>query len=146
MTAEPVDPSALRSDATAPVRVADAMSTDVLSVGPDHTLREAARMMSRRGVGSAVVMDPESQAPGILTERDILDALAADQDPDRERVSGHLTPDVTAASPQWSLRDAADAMMAGGFRHLVVCDAADVVGVLSVRDIVRWHASHPVGS
>jgi len=63
------------------MRVRDGMSTTVLSIGPDHTLREAARLMSERRVGAAVVRDPDSQGPGILTERDILDSVGAGQDP-----------------------------------------------------------------
>jgi CBS domain-containing protein len=84
-----------------------------------------------------VVMDPDRTHPGIITERDVLDAVAAGQDLDVEQVGAHLTEDIVAASPNWSLNDAASAMVAGGFRHLVVCEASDVVGMLSVRDVVR---------
>jgi CBS domain-containing protein len=113
------------------------MSTTVLTVGPEHTLREAARLMSRRGVGAAVVVDPEGQGPGIITERDVLDAIGAGQNPDDERVRDHLTADVVFAGPDWSLEEAAVAMVRGRFRHLVVCDGGGISGVLSVRDIVR---------
>jgi CBS domain-containing protein len=117
--------------------VRDAMSTVVLTIGPTHSLRDAARLMSARKVGAAVVMDPERTHPGIITERDVLDAVGAGQDLDVEQVAGHLTEDIVAASPDWSLDDAAAAMVAGGFRHLVVCEGSDVVGMLSVRDVVR---------
>ena len=119
------------------MQVRDAMTPDVLTVGPDHTLREAARRMSSRKVGAAVVMDGEQDQPGILTERDILDAVGQGQDVDSERVSDHLTSDIVVAAPDWALEKAAATMVAGGFRHLVVCDGGDVVGMLSVRDIVR---------
>ena len=119
------------------MQVRDAMSTDVLTIGPDHTLREAATRMSRRKVGAAVVMDPDHDQPGILTERDILDAVGAGQDIDGERVHRHLTSDIVVAAPDWPLSKAAAAMVSGGFRHLVVCDGSEVVGMLSVRDIVR---------
>jgi CBS domain-containing protein len=119
------------------MRVADAMSTVVLTIGPTHTLRDAARQMSTRKIGAAVVMDPERAQPGIITERDVLDAVGAGQDLDVEQVGAHLTEDIVAASPDWSLDDAASAMVAGGFRHLVVCEGSDVVGMLSVRDVVR---------
>src|ERR687889_1799345 len=119
------------------MRVRDGMSEAVLSVGPNHTLREAARLMSRRRVGAAVVLDPDGQGPGIITERDVLDAIGAGQDPDPERVRAHLTADVVYASPEWSLEEAAVAMVRGGFRHLLVVDGADTVGIVSVRDIVR---------
>jgi CBS domain-containing protein len=126
-----------RTVGEAPRTVRDAMSTVVLTIGPTHTLRDAARQMSARKVGAAVVMDPERTHPGIITERDVLDAVAAGQDLDVEQVGAHLTEDIVAASPNWSLTDAASAMVAGGFRHLVVCEASDVVGMLSVRDVVR---------
>lgn len=123
--------------------VQDAMSPDVLTIGPAHTLREAAAKMSRRRVGAAVVMDPDHNQPGILTERDILDSLGAGQDPDTERVHEHLTSDIVVAAPDWPLEKAATAMVSGGFRHLVVCQGDDVVGMLSVRDIVRYWSRRP---
>jgi CBS domain-containing protein len=119
------------------MQVREGMSEVVLTVGPDHTLREAARFMGRRGVGAAVVMDPEQPGPGIVTERDILISLAEGQDPDQERVCNHLSGNLTFAAPDWSLERAADAMVRGGFRHLVVVDGGETVGVLSMRDIVR---------
>jgi CBS domain-containing protein len=119
------------------MRVRDGMTTEVLSVGPGHTLREAARLMARRRVGAAVVLDPDGQGPGILTERDVLDAIGAGQDPDAERVADHLTADVVFAAPDWSLEEAAVAMIRGGFRHLIVTHGGEIVGMLSVRDVVR---------
>ena len=119
------------------MRVSEGMSSVVLTVGPDHTIRAAAKQMAKRGVGAAVVVDPEQPGPGIVTERDILLALAEGQDPDTERVGDHLSENLTFASPDWSLERAAEAMVRGGFRHLVVVDGGDLVGVLSMRDIVR---------
>ena len=113
------------------------MSTTVLSIGPDHTLHDAARLMSERRVGAAVVRDPDGQGPGILTERDILDAVGAGQDPATERVRDPLTADIGFAAPDWSLEEAAGAMVRGRFRHLVVTDGGEIAGILSVRDIVR---------
>jgi CBS domain-containing protein len=119
------------------MRVQDGMSSTILSVGPEHTLREAASLMSRRRVGAAVVLDPDGQGPGIITERDLLDSIGAGQDPESERVGAHLTADVVFAAPGWSLEEAAVAMVRGGFRHLVVTDGGEIAGILSVRDIVR---------
>jgi CBS domain-containing protein len=119
-------------------RVRDAMSTTILAIGPEHTLREAARMMSARRVGAAAVIDPDTSGIGILTERDILNAIGAGQDPDRERASAHLTSELVFATPEWTLDEAAEAMTRGGFRHLIVIDdSGDICGVVSVRDIVR---------
>ena len=119
------------------MQVRDGMSSVVLTVGPDHTLRQASRLMSERNVGAAVVLDPDGEGPGILTERDVLHSVGAGQDPESERVADHLTADVVLASPEWSLEEAAVAMIRGGFRHLVVIDAGEPAGVLSVRDVVR---------
>jgi CBS domain-containing protein len=124
--------------------VRDAMTADVLTVGPHHTLREAAALMSSRKVGAAVVMDGDQDQPGILTERDILYAIGSGQDVDTERVEAHLTSDIVVAAPDWPLEKAAAAMVSGGFRHLVVCRGRDIFGMLSVRDIVRVSASETV--
>ena len=119
------------------MQVRDGMSGVVLTVGPGHTLREAAKAMSERRVGAAVVIDPDQPGPGILTERDILDSLAAGEDPGAERVAEHLSAKLTFAEPEWSLERAAEAMVKGGFRHLVVVDGGELTGILSMRDIVR---------
>src|SRR5918998_2345253 len=119
------------------MHVREGMSTVVLTVGPDHTLRQAAAAMAERGVGAAVVLDPDGMGPGILTERDVLLSLGRGEDPDEEKVADHLTADLVFASPQWSLEQAAAAMVRGGFRHLVVIDRGETAGVISVRDIVR---------
>jgi len=113
------------------------MTTVVLTVGPAHTLREASRLMSARRVGAAVVIDPEHSGTGILTERDILDAVGAGQNPDTELVADHRTDNLVVASPDWTLEQAAQAMISGGFRHLLVVEGSDVTGLLSMRDIVR---------
>jgi CBS domain-containing protein len=119
------------------MQVRDGMSRVVLTVGPGHTLRQAAASMARRGVGAAVVIDPEAGGIGILTERDILVALGEGQDADAERVADHLTSDLVFAAPDWSLEQAAAAMVRGGFRHLIVIDGGEAAGILSVRDVVR---------
>jgi CBS domain-containing protein len=119
------------------MNVRDGMTQLVLTIGPEHTLREAARLMSERGVGAAVVIDPEAPGPGIVTERDLLNSVGTGQDPDVERVADHLTSDLVFAAPDWSLEEAAAAMVRGRFRHLIVIDAGELAGVLSVRDIVR---------
>lgn len=119
------------------MQVHEGMSSTVLTVGPGHTLQAVARLMSERRVGAAVVMDPDGNGPGIITERDILIAVGEGQQPDQETVAEHLTGDVVYASPEWSLEEAATAMVRGGFRHLIVLDGSETVGILSVRDIVR---------
>jgi CBS domain-containing protein len=120
------------------MKVSEAMSPMVLIIGPEHTLRDAARLMSERKVGAAVVVNVDSSGPGILTERDILNALGQGLDPDEEVAGDHLTGDLVFASAEWDVARAAAAMVRGNFRHLVVTDeVGEVVGMLSVRDVVR---------
>ena len=121
--------------------VRDAMSTVVLTIGPAHTLRQAAQLMAARRIGAAVVLDNDNSGIGILTERDILNSLGAGESPDRETAQAHTTSDVVFAAPDWTLDEAAEAMVRGGFRHLIVLNDQEVVGVVSVRDIIRCWAT-----
>jgi CBS domain-containing protein len=123
------------------MQVRTGMSERVLTVSPGLSLRDVAAAMAQRLVGAAVVIDPDQPGPGIVTERDILQAIGAGQDPDSELVSDHLSADLTFAAPDWSLERAAEAMVRGGFRHLVVVDGGKMTGVLSMRDIVRCWVS-----
>jgi CBS domain-containing protein len=119
------------------MQVRDGMSEVVLTVGPSHTLREAATMMAEKGVGAALVHDDERPVPCIVTERDILNSLGGGQDPDSERVAEHMSEGLVAAEPDWSLEHAAAEMSKRGIRHLVVFEEGNVIGILSIRDIVR---------
>lgn len=119
------------------MQVRDGMSEVVLTVGPGHTLREAAAMMAEKRIGAALVSEDETPVARILTERDILLSLGAGEDPDSERVADHMSDSVIAAAPDWSLERAAAEMSRRGIRHLVVYEGAELVGVLSMRDIVR---------
>jgi len=130
-----------------PMLVRDGMNPIVVTVGPSHTLREAARRMTRGGVGAAVVFDPDLPAPGIITERDILIVAGEDGDLDAEFVRDHLTANLVYAAAEWSLERAAETMTDGRFRHVIVIDGADVTGILSMRDIVRcWVSSGMMSS
>jgi CBS domain-containing protein len=119
------------------MQVREGMSDTVLTIGPSHTLRDAAEAMCRRNVGAAVVLDPDAQGPSVITERDILQAVGCGEDPDRELVSNHVTSNLTLASPDWSLERAAATMVRGRFRHLVVYEGGELAGILSMRDIMR---------
>jgi signal-transduction protein with cAMP-binding, CBS, and nucleotidyltransferase domain len=119
------------------MQVSDGMSEISVTVGPSHTLREAAKRMVDRGTGAAIVEDGEAPTPGIVTERDLLNSIGAGEDPDAERVADHMTGAVIVAAPDWSLERAAAEMSRRGVRHLVVFEDANVVGILSMRDIVK---------
>ena len=124
-----------------PALVHDAMSTLVLTIGPAHTLRQAAQLMSARRVGAAVVLDPDTSGLGILTERDILNSLGVGPGPRRGTGTRPHHHRRRLRHPDWTLDEAAEAMTHGGFRHLIVLDGHEPVGVLSVRDIVRCRAA-----
>ena len=119
------------------MEVREGMSSVVLTVGPGHTLREAARKMTEKGVGAAVVIDEETPGPRIISERDLLSSVGRGQDPDAERVIDHMSDTVITAAPDWSLERAAMEMSKRHVRHLVVFENGEVSGVLSMRDIVR---------
>jgi CBS domain-containing protein len=119
------------------MQVKQGMSPVVLTVGPGHTLREAASKMVEKKTGAAIVVDEQSPGPRIITERDILLSVGSGQDPDTERVVDHMSDSVITAAPDWSLERAAAEMSRRGIRHLVVYEGPELVGVLSMRDIVR---------
>lgn len=123
------------------MEVREGMSEVVLTVGPGHTLREAARMMTEKGVGAAIVIDEEAPGPRIISERDLLVSIGRGEDPDTERVLDHMSDSVITAAPDWSLERAAAEMSRRNVRHLVVFDGGDPIGVLSIRDIVRCWTS-----
>ncbi len=123
------------------MEVREAMTPVDLIVGPATTLRVAAERMAKRAVGAAVVIDPDGPGPGILTEREIVTAVGAGIDPELATVDQHVTSRPFFATPEWSLEDAASLMASGGFRHLLVVEGGELVGILSSRDILRnWTA------
>lgn len=115
--------------------VASHMSRDLLTVGPDDRLGEAAKRMVARGVGAVLVMDGE-RLGGILTERDLLKAVAGGLS-DEARVRDWMTrhPETVEASD--ATEHAAALMIHGGFRHLPVMDGSAVAGIISIRDLMR---------
>jgi CBS domain-containing protein len=126
--------------------VRDGMNAIVVTVGPDHSLREAARRMADRQVGAAVVMDTEGSGPGMITERDLLRSNGRGEDIDEERVRDHLASELIYAYPDWPLETAAEKMTAGGFRHVIVLDESGApIAILSMRDIVRCWTTAGLG-
>lgn len=118
------------------MQIGPVVNRAVLEVGPRDSLAEAARKMVARKVGSAIVMT--DQGPGIITERDILRAVAAGGDLEKVRVEEFMTHNAITAFDDWDLREAAERMSGGGFRHLIVLGrGGQVEGVLSIRDLLR---------
>ncbi len=122
------------------IQIREAMSRDLLTLGRDDTIRQAARQMVEHGVGAAIVepLRPKSP-PGIVTDRELLEVVAAGHNPDTELVGDHLSRQMTFSAPDWSLKQAAEAMTTGGFQHVVVVNARGTVGIISMSDIAgRW--------
>lgn len=116
-------------------RVSDRMSRDLLAVAPDTPLAEACRRMVARGVGAVLVLEG-GRLGGILTERDVLKAVA-DGVEATATVADRMTRHPETIEPGDSTDHAAALMLHGGFRHLPVLDGETVVGILSIRDLMR---------
>jgi CBS domain-containing protein len=115
--------------------VANHMTKDLLTLAADAKLGDAAKRMAERVVGAVVVLEGERLA-GILTERDILKAVATGFEPD-SRVSDWMTRNPETIESDDTTDHAAALMIHGGFRHLPVVDAGEIKGILSIRDLMR---------
>jgi CBS domain-containing protein len=116
------------------------MSTDLLVVGAGDAVAEVARLMLERRVGAAVVVDEGIPGPGIITERDVMRAVADGRDPQATPVEACMTFEARTATTNWDLDTAAEEMINSHFRHLLVIDEdGRLVGIVSMRDIVGAH-------
>jgi CBS domain-containing protein len=115
--------------------VSNHMATDLLMVEPETRLSDAAKQMAQRGVGAVLVVQGET-LKGILTERDLLKAVAGGFSEDA-RVSDWMTRHPETVEPDDTTDHAAALMIHGGFRHLPVMEGARAVGILSIRDLMR---------
>jgi CBS domain-containing protein len=119
------------------MNIQDVMDTELLTIAPETTLREAAQRMSGRNVGAALLLDVAiGSYLGIITERDLLNAIAAGDDPDIQRVADSATSNIVTVSADASLEQAAEKMIKGGFRHLLVVTNGDAIGIVSMRDLI----------
>jgi CBS domain-containing protein len=116
-------------------KLAGIMSSRVFTASPETSVAEAAAAMVRRGFGSAVVVQG-SLVDGIFTERDVLRAAASGADLTRSPVSRWMTRDPQTAEPDVDSEQAAELMLAGGFRHLPVIEGNTLVGIVSLRDLL----------
>lgn len=123
--------------------IASMMNSTVVAVESDATLRSAARSLNEAAVGTVVIMDGR-RVSGILSERDVVRALAAGADPDRSAVVEAMSSSPRYATPQDELRTGMDIMLAAGIRHLPVLDDGELVGIVSMRDLAR-HLGRPGG-
>jgi CBS domain-containing protein len=120
----------------------DLMTRELLEVAPEDTLGQAAEAMVERGVGSAVVSD-FGRLIGILTERDLLRAVAGRVHSSEARVREWMTEDPITATTSTELEEAAKTMLEQGFRHLPVIEDGRAIGIVSIRDVVDWTVRGP---
>lgn len=126
-------------------RVREFMRQPVLRISPDLTLEQAAQVMIERWVGSIVVVTDAGVVDGILTERDILRSVARGLVPWTTRVLECMTPRPCTVMPSDTIDEVLRLMQQGGFRHLPVIEHGALVGILSLRDLVRIHEGRPSG-
>jgi CBS domain-containing protein len=121
--------------------VRELVGGEVIWVAPEATIRVAAAMMKSNGVGSLAV-EVDGDLEGIFTERDLLDAVAGDADLDRARVEDWMTAYPDSIDPDMSVPEAADWMLASGYRHIPVVDASGILGMISIKDVL-WAMTEP---
>jgi CBS domain-containing protein len=124
------------------VQLRDIMTTEVLTTPAERSVAEVTSMMVKARVGSAVVMQG-SWLAGILTERDVLRAAASGSDLNKSPVSEWMTRNPITATPDTTIGEAADVMLANGFRHLPVVKGRELKGVVSIRDVLASGTRRP---
>lgn len=124
-----------------PVRVRELVGGEVVWVEPDATMRTAAVLMKETDIGS-VAVEVDGALEGILTERDLLNAVAGFADLDRDLVSDWMTDYPDSFGPELGVEEAANWMLATGYRHLPVVDGPNVLGVISIKDVL-WAITEP---
>ena len=123
--------------------VGELMTSDVLTVAPEDTIGETAQRMVELGVSSAVVSD-YGRLIGIVTERDLTRAVAGRVHTSEARVREWMTEDPVTLTKDASPTEAAHIMLEHGFRHIPIVEDEHTVGIVSIRDVVRWTTEEPV--
>ena len=117
------------------VELREVMSPNVATVESDASVADAAKVMVKGGFGSVIIVHGKMLV-GILTERDVLRAAANETDLSTASVEDWMTPDPETAEPDLETEDAAGMMLSRGFRHLPVTQDGDLVGIVSLRDVL----------
>jgi CBS domain-containing protein len=126
--------------------VGDIMRGDVKKADAGDTFADVAKLMRTNGISSVVVLDKEGSLAGILTERDIVNLVAAGGDPHSVQVAHGMTRrHLETIGPKADISEAADQMVSLNIRHLPVIDKGKVVGILSIRDLTKWAAEELAG-
>jgi CBS domain-containing protein len=119
------------------MQVSEIMSKDLVTVGPEYNVADVASLMRSKRIGSVIVLE-DDRVLGILTERDILGVVGSGEDPKNVAAHEALTDDVVTIGPDAPVEEAAQEMVRAGVRHLPVISEQDLIGIVSMRDLVRW--------
>jgi CBS domain-containing protein len=119
------------------MEVSEIMSKDLVTVGPEYNVADVASLMRSRKIGSVIVLE-DDRFLGILTERDILGVVGSGEDPKNVAAHEALTDDVITIGPDAPVEEAAGEMVRAGVRHLPVISEQGLIGIVSMRDLVRW--------
>lgn len=126
--------------------VGDIMRTDVKTADGDDTFADVAKMMRANGISSVVVLQEKQKLSGIVTERDIVNLVAAGGDPHSVKVAHGMTRrNLETIGSKADIAEAADRMVSLNIRHLPVVDKGKVVGIVSIRDLTKWAAEELSG-
>jgi CBS domain-containing protein len=128
------------------MQVGEIMHTDVKTAGAEDTFADVAKIMRSNGISSVVVLEGGKKLAGIVTERDIVNLVAAGGDPHSVKVVHGMTRrDLTTISPKTDIAEAAEVMASRNIRHLPVIERGRVAGIISIRDLTRWAAEELAG-
>ena len=111
----------------------------VISVDPATSILEVARIITARRIGAVLVLNPDGSVAGIVSERDVVKALAAHAGKVVDmRADDLMTRNVITATPMTTVDEAMEIMDAGYFRHLPVIEDGKLAGIISIRDLVKY--------
>ena len=119
------------------MQVSEIMSTDLVTVGPEYNVADVASLMRSKRIGSVIVLE-DDRVLGILTERDIIEVVGSGEDPKNVAAHEALTDDLITIEPSAPVEEAAHEMVRAGVRHLPVISEQELIGIVSMRDLVRW--------
>lgn len=128
------------------MQVSDIMHTDVKTAAAEDTFADVAKVMRSNGISSVVVLEKGNKLAGIVTERDIVNLVAAGGDPHSVKVAHGMTRrGLETVGPKVDIAEAADRMVSLNIRPLPIVDRGRVVGIISIRDLTRWAAEELTG-
>jgi CBS domain-containing protein len=130
-----MDPAAADRDERKRMLIRELVAGEVDACSPEVPVAEAARTMAEHGVGSLAVID-KGDLVGILTERDVLRLVGEGGDASTTPVRSVMTPDPDSLGPEIETTEAAEWMMAAGYRHMPVLEDGNLIGMVSIKDLL----------